>query len=533
MKKIKKKEVTPEELERKISNQLLLFLAFIEGGSVIAIELLGAKMLTPFFGNSLLIWTSILGVTITFLTIGYLIGGKLSNRNNLIKLLSYLFLLASSGILLMPSWAFTLLTITSETDLYIGCVIAASLLIGPPLLLLATTSPLIIQLINNNLSSAGKSAGSVYAISTLGGIIFTFGIGFIAIPIIGITLPIIITSIILIGLSLFIYFEKFQLLIVFASILFFMNFYSSQGASDSQDKLSVKMISEGMGGQLKVVDFTDTNTGIPLRMLMVNGIAQTVIVNNPNAYSWWPYIHKTSMLASLKRGSKNVLLLGLGGGSIASELVRLNMEVDAIELEPRIVPIAEKYFYFDNSKVNIIIDDARHFIQKTKKKYDLIIFDVLNSEVQPSYIFTEESFKNLKNILNDDGLILIEFQEIDEKKDLYAYKSICNTLLKSGYHTYYSQFYDLIIMASPTETDFSKLNPENFTECCKMQPWDVNSFLLNPAIKVEVPFKDGVILTDDKPILDFLNAKTIKNWREGSIRDYSQSELKQNKKLFR
>src|ERR1041385_3859724 len=85
------------------SSRLFFYaLSFLEGASVMAAELLGAKMLAPYFGSSLYVWSSVLGITLGGLALGYFAGGILSQKKNAERDL-YAVLLASAIFLIaMP-----------------------------------------------------------------------------------------------------------------------------------------------------------------------------------------------------------------------------------------------------------------------------------------------------------------------------------------------------------------------------------------------------------------------------------------------
>ena len=164
----------------KNSGWFVAVVAFVEGAAVMVCELLGAKQLGVYFGSSLYAWSGVLGVTLGGLMIGYYLGGVLSGR----KKDNYVFMiLAIAGTLLaiMPTTGtmdyakIYRLFRSNWFDSIIACIYVSSA--G----LFGMTSPLIINALNKNSGRAGKMAGSVYAISTFGGIISTFLMGFLSV----------------------------------------------------------------------------------------------------------------------------------------------------------------------------------------------------------------------------------------------------------------------------------------------------------------------------------------------------------------
>ena len=76
----KQSKIKPDTENRPEAIWKYFFLAFIEGASVMAVELFGAKMMTPYYGSSLIVWTTVIGITLLCLTIGYYLGGRLSMK---------------------------------------------------------------------------------------------------------------------------------------------------------------------------------------------------------------------------------------------------------------------------------------------------------------------------------------------------------------------------------------------------------------------------------------------------------------------
>ena len=119
---------------------------------------------------------------------------------------------------------------------------------------------------------------------------------------------------------------------------------------------------------------------------------------------------------------QNVLILGAGTGNDVAGALRHDAEhVDAVEIDPVILEIGRQYHPehpYDSHRVTVYVDDARSFLKKTKKKYDLIIFGFLDSSTLLSsfsslrldnYVYTVESFQNAKGLLADQGTLVLSF----------------------------------------------------------------------------------------------------------------------------
>jgi fucose permease len=156
-----------------------------------AAEICGAKLLAPFFGSSLYVWSSVMAITLGGLASGYFIGGKLSKRENKEQMLLAVLVAAVCCLCLMPFMTNVFLITASHLSLIPAVIISVLFLLFPTMLCMGATSPLIISILTSNAHQSGENSGRVYAISTVGGILATFLCGFYLIPNIGVQLSLI------------------------------------------------------------------------------------------------------------------------------------------------------------------------------------------------------------------------------------------------------------------------------------------------------------------------------------------------------
>src|ERR1700757_3558763 len=140
---------------------LLLLVAFIEGGAVMAIELAGAKMVAPFYGTSLYVWASVLAVTLGGLTTGYFLGGWASYRYPAMKILIGVLLAGTVLIYIMPLLALKIMPATNGLGLRMGSLVSCTLFMFLPLICMGMVSPAIIHLSNQELKGTGRTAGTI------------------------------------------------------------------------------------------------------------------------------------------------------------------------------------------------------------------------------------------------------------------------------------------------------------------------------------------------------------------------------------
>lgn len=515
-----------------IKNKTLLALAFLEGGIVMCIELLGARFLAPVYGSSLEVWSIVLSLSIGALTLGYFTGGFLSQKDNKLFLLHFLLITAGILILLMPILAKSIINDFNPDNLITDCFVATILFIAPPLFLLGSTTPIIIELKSNSLNDSGKTSGLVYGISTLGGIFFTYLTGFYLIPKYGLTTTTVIAGIIISSISFFILIIN-KKIISFSLIPFLIiAFFNNSKTQNISPEVQILHYSEGMLGQLLLTDIESNlnNTKTKERAIFVNRIGQTW-VNAETGESRWDYPNYLVTIASTLKPNPRVLVLGLGGGTVPRYLESiLNAEVEAVEIDERMGIIAKQYFSLGNTKIHI--DDARHFLETCYHKYDLIIFDLYKGESPPSHTLSLETFEKVKELLLDNGLCIINFNGFIKNKEGLAGRSILKTLQAAGFNTKIiptlgeETYRNNLFISSKTNANI--LNPK--------VPLLVNGKNTNiDSLKIDIStlkMNDAILITDDLPILEKLNTDASKIWRAAYYNNYTKQFTEKGITIF-
>ncbi len=515
----------------KSSKNYLFLLSFLEGGAVMACELIGAKLLAPFFGTSLYVWAAALALTLGGLTLGYFIGGKLSKKYvGSRNLLYWVLIIAGLLLVLMPFTSDIIMEATINMSLEGGAIASLLVFMLPPLMFMGMVSPIIINLLTQEATSAGNNAGNVYAISTLGGITVTFLMGFYIIPNFGLTMPAIISGLGLAILPLIsLVMGKNKKVVAALVLLLGAAFLSATPKDQFNDEYKVLYQSEGILGQVKVVDHPSYEITPDARMgrgLIVNNTLQTYVgTDNDYQYSIWSWANYFPTAASVFPKKSKVLLLGLGGGTLVKQLHRLEFEVDVVEIDKRISDVSFEYFNMDRS-TNVVIDDARHYVRTTDKKYDIVIFDTFLSEAVPEHLITMEGFADTKKIMNEGGMIMINFYGFIDGEEGKAARSVLKTLKEAGFYTDIlatpgeETSRNLIFLASEVEQDFSKAKYQepNFEPIEELS----NYFLPQKFINLS----DAKILSDRKPQLAKLYTKAAKRWKRSYNEYYRKYFMK-------
>ena len=154
-----------------IAGRILVFsIAGWSGFYVMAVELLGGRVLAPSFGNSIYVWGGVITVFMLALSVGYLAGGHLSLRAPSLARLGALLLAAAVATLPVVAWGTTLLDWIFDHvhDPRYGSLVASSALFFLPTAISGTVSPYAVRLLVTRIHASGRSAGSLYFVSTFG-----------------------------------------------------------------------------------------------------------------------------------------------------------------------------------------------------------------------------------------------------------------------------------------------------------------------------------------------------------------------------
>lgn len=409
----------------QLSKLYLLFTLFVSGFSVLCLEILGTRMLAPMFGTTVYTWSSMITVTLIFLSIGYFLGGKLADRQPNFAFFYLIVLLSGAAILLSQKIVSPVLMLFSGLDIATGTLLSSLFLFGPAMFLFGILSPYAIKLSAEKLATLGLTSGKIFAVSTLGSFAGAITTGFWLIPNFSVSATLQIVSGLLFTVSAAYLLKSRKHLIFLALLILFL---LPPVKADLPKGIKLLYATDSLYGRIKVFEHSG------LRCLLLNEATQSCIrlADGKSALAYTAFF---TQIKDLKPNTKKVLLLGLGGGTIANALQNQGIEVTSIEIDPKIDFAAKQFFSYSG---NTIIDDARHFLSKTPDTYDVIMLDAYAGSSLPQHLFTEEFFALAKSHLNPDGLLLINLLNLSAE-DTDIFKSTYKTLGKAFSQVHFTQ----------------------------------------------------------------------------------------------
>lgn len=396
----------------------ILFTVFISGMTTLAAELTAGRLIGNVFGTSNLVWASIIGLILIYLTLGYFLGGKWADQNPTPLAMYRILAWAAFTVGLVPFVAVPVLRSAAEAfevlnvGIMAGSFIVVLVLFIIPITLLGAVSPFAIRLSIDNAEKMGQVSGQIYGISTLGSFIGTFLPTLIFIPTIGTRLTFIFFGMLLlivalVGLALYAGRREMLKLIWMPILLAVIAFAFSNSALKSSKGQVYETESEYNYIQVQQVDgytLLRLNDGQGVHsiyhpdMLYFNGPWEQFMVG--------PYFYANRSPDDIKR----MAIVGLAAGTAARQATAVygqDLQIYGFEIDGKIVEVGRKYFEMNLSNLHITVGDGRLELNRSKVKYDIIAIDAYRPPYIPPHMTTLEFFEICASHLTDDGVLTL------------------------------------------------------------------------------------------------------------------------------
>jgi len=380
----------------------LYVIVFISGAVVLAIEIVGTRVLGPFYGVSLFLWSALITVTLAALSVGYAVGGRWADRGPRYSVLGTILGLAGLWILATIWIKRPIIAAVEPLGLRGAVLTAATLMFFPPLALMGMVSPYAIRLRAEHLGEVGKTAGNIYAVGTVASVVGALATGFYLIPVLGINRLIATCAAALIAASLIAFrgprggAGTAVLLVVLPLGLGWLGTQAPVKRVGTPRELM--WMEQSPYADLRVFDWEDS------RYLLIDGGTHT-IVDRVTGHTVFPYAMVLDIARHFFNRPGDMLLVGLGGGSVAQNYYRQGWRVESVEIDPAVVRIAEQYFSLSPDSAHVNVMDGRRFLMTTDHTYDLIIMDAFGSSSVPFHMVTKEMFAIAKSRLKPGGVL--------------------------------------------------------------------------------------------------------------------------------
>ncbi len=437
----------------KISILRFATIAFLSGACVMVLEMVGARLLAPFLGTSIVVWTSLIGIILASLSVGYWLGGRLADKTVSERVLAWLLLGAAAMIFLTALIHTPVLRWVSQLDsLHTSAVMAAIVLFALPAGFCGMISPYVIRLAMSEVSTAGTTVGTLNAISTAGSILGTFLGGFVLIS--WVSSPVIIYGIAFVMAATALLTRGRMVLPQLGVLILVAGGGALSTHYDSPLQDGIVYFQETPYNSVRVKEEVRFSEGTqrPVRVLITDEekTQSASFIDDP-AELVFDYTKYYALGTALKPQAERILMLGGGGYSVpkwllgpASPLQAGSFQLDVVEIDPGVTRAAELFLGLktdEYANLHVFHEDARRFVNRTAvgngPRYDLILGDVFNSHASvPFHVGTREAAQSVHDSLAPDGLFLMNIISALDGDDGRLFRSIHGAFAEVFPHTY-------------------------------------------------------------------------------------------------
>ncbi len=423
-----------------------------------SLEMVGSRILAPYFGNSIFVWGSLIGVFLTALAVGYYLGGMLADRWPHLNVLAGFLAVAALLVLGIPaaSAPVNIFLDARFPDPRVGALLATSVLFAAPTILLGTISPYAVRLEARSLAGVGNTAGMLYALSTAGSILGTFATAFVLVPAMGVK-----NIVYLLGASLL--------------LLAALGYVTAGARRERKAKLGLPMALVALAGVVALSTFSSlgptarpktpgSGTALGTVLLEEDTLYHHLVVAEQRGVRYLQfddsvqgamyvaqpsktpvqYIPRMTVGLMLQPQPKRALLIGLGPGSLPKLLLEAypRLGLDVAEIDPEVLDVARGYFNLpEDTRLRIHIADGRDFLEAGGPGYDLVFIDAYYASAIPFHLTTKEFLEKLKGGLEPGGAVVANI--------IGAVTGDQSRLFRAMYKTFRSVFSGVYVFQDP------------------------------------------------------------------------------------
>ena len=492
----------------------LYLTAALTGAAVMIVEILGAKMLSPYVGTSHFVWTAQIAVTLVALSAGYYAGGRWVDRSPRLGRLYWCILAASIYLALTvricEPVAYACLSLNS---LPAGSLLASAFLFFVPLALLAMVGPFVVRVLTSSVTNVGGTMGRLTALSTLGSVVGTVLIGYVLIPFLPNSVTMYLNSLLLmLACAGYFYFWGRQTtriipvtVVLLAGAL--AGYWGAQPAPfKSHDQIELFRGNSNFG-LMQVTELPDHSIRYYLNDYLYQNTYDPVEKKSTSLFTYM--LH--GLAHAYATNTSEVLCIGLGVGVVPMLFANEGAHVDVVEINPAVVPLARQYFDLKPEKLNLTIGDGRYYLNECRKKYDAVILDAFLGECTPSHLMSRQAFAAIRRVLKPGGVLVINsFGNFDSGSDYFT--ASLNKTLKAEFQSVriHSNRGGNVLFVASDRPELAFIHPPDLSEVHASVKWVVEAAYANV---MDTNPDHGRVLTDDFNPADFHDAKNRESIR--------------------
>jgi len=504
------------------TRKMLYVTVFFSGLTSLGAEMVAPRLLNNYFGNSNLIWASIIGLILIYLTLGYFLGGAWADRSPHASTFYRILVWAAFSVGMIPLVAYPILGPVRDAfnslqvGVLAGSFITVLVLFAVPITLLGTASPFAIRLALSDTRNAGKVAGKIYAISTLGSFTGTFLPVLVLIPMIGTFRSFLALALLLLAVALYGLWKttgsRTALVYLWMPVALALLWFLAPALSGSREQ-GLIYETESAYNDIQVVQQGDYTL---LRLNEGQGVHS---IYNPNELFYqgpWeqvlvaPFFNNAFNLDDLK----SMAIVGLAAGTTARQATAVygeDLKIDGFEIDPEIVRVAREYFDMTQPNLNVYVEDGRVGLAGSEARYQVISVDAYRPPYIPPHMVTREFFQLVRDHLTADGVMVINVgRGPDDRRLVEALTGTLLTVFSSAHVMDIPETYNSIVFATVQPTQASNLL-EAYT---RLEQNGTTHPLLLQAMQITLAnaresSTSDVVFTDDRAPIEWMTNALI------------------------
>jgi spermidine synthase len=400
-------------------NRAFLYVTAFSGGLVsLAVELAASSLLRPHFGTANLVWATIIGLILLYLTAGYFLGGRWADRSPRLVTLYQIAAWAAFLVGLVPFVAQPVLSLAAlgfaslQAAVLGGSFVAVLVLFGAPVTLLGCISPFVIRLAVEDVESTGRTAGRAYAVSTAGSFVGAFLPDLLLVPAIGtrntfVLLSLFLLAVALVGLARCRARRVVLYLLMPVVVLGLAVSLRGQPVKKAENAIHE---AESAYNYIQVVEWEDG-----CRHLLLNegqGLHSVYCPTELRTTGPWDYFLVAPYFNPAPHTPdqvESVALVGLAAGTMARQYTAAYgpLPIDGVEIDPEIVRVGREYFEMNLPNLHVAVADGRTFLARSGERYSVVGVDAYRLPYIPPHLTTVEFFRLVRGHLTGDGVVAI------------------------------------------------------------------------------------------------------------------------------
>jgi len=400
---------------------------FTCGAVMLSLEIIASRVLAPFFGSSVYVWGSLIGVFLTALSVGYVVGGRIADRFPSPVVFGGVVFVAGLLILPIPRVAPHVLGAILRIDFGgpLNSLLGAIALFVVPSMVLGVVSPFAVRLRARTVSTLGRTAGSLFAIGTAGSIAGTLLTSFVLINVLGVRAIV----------------HAMGLVLMFVGTVALLVARRSRVATGGGLLLCLCLVVSPVrrsAAESELVHVRDTvyqtitisDEGAIRYLKLDNHWHSALDREHPTTavFAYTDYLHLPLIFAPL---AERVTLLGLGGGTVPNRYLAdyPTIQMSVAEIDPHVVDSAVRFFDVkSSSRLTLLARDGRAHLRSLDVPQDVILADAYVVDALPVHLATQEFFALARARLVPGGVFAMNVIGAIDGADSKLFRALYKTL---------------------------------------------------------------------------------------------------------